>query len=120
MANFDACLRISICYIFGATYKLTNIFTGLQKDFCCRHNNGHKQRRYTATQSHTFTQAIIHRLNIYQLIGFIVLSIISEHDMLFDLSPSSDLYMRVYDIFGGSDLSWPLWYVISMSAALTI
>lgn len=39
----------------------------------------------------------------------------------FDLFPTSDLlFMHVYDILGGSDLSWPVWYVISMSAALTI
>lgn len=41
--------------------------------------------------------------------------------MFFDLFPTFDLLsMHVYDILGGSDLSWPVWYVISLSAALTI
>lgn len=41
--------------------------------------------------------------------------------MFFDLSPTSDLlFMHIYDILGWSDLFWPIWYVISMSAALTI
>lgn len=47
------------------------------------------------------------------------ISFISEH--VFDLSPTSDLFLKhVYVFLGRSDLSWPIWYVISMSAALTV